>query len=446
MLQMQKSGSKKVSPATALLHSPSLLSHMLRVCSALSGEEVAVLEADEVEGKTVKMLKMHLAETIGASRFRQRWYSYDQREVLDDELVSDLEVQLVLLSFVTPEFGQDWELVSASATNHFEEVEALLLLPIDPDGTDEEGSTALHYAAWAGHSPCVSLLLEANADVDKEDFSGATALYWATEQGYVEVVQLLLEAGADKDRLTHASYSALHVAAWHGRLEILQLLLQAKCDKDLLDDDGLSALGGAAMAGHTEAVQMLLETGFDQSSGVKPLLMAAANGHSDVVKLLLEAGTDKDAAELAKGHTALHGAAFGNQRDIVWLLLEARADKDKVTIEGRTPLHIASQYGCEDVVQLLLQARADKDAADLRGVTALHLAENPVIVKMLLVAGALKEKKTLRRQETPLHLAASMGKCESVWLLLLAGRDMMLSAGPLCIGRPGSVMVRCYGC
>ena len=64
---------------------------------------MAVLEADEVEGKTVKMLKMQLAETIGASRFRQRWYSHDQRELLDDEFVSDSEVQVVIMNFVAPD-------------------------------------------------------------------------------------------------------------------------------------------------------------------------------------------------------------------------------------------------------------------------------------------------------------------------------------------------------
>ena len=43
----------------------------------------------------MKALKMHVAETIGASRFGQRWYGEAQRELLDDELVSDSEVQFL---------------------------------------------------------------------------------------------------------------------------------------------------------------------------------------------------------------------------------------------------------------------------------------------------------------------------------------------------------------
>ena len=260
---------------------------------------MAVLEADEVEGKTVKMLKMQLAERIGASRFRQRWYSQDQRELLDDELVSESDVQLVMLSFVTPNEGQDQKLILASAENRLEEVESLLSLPIDPEGTDEDGVTALHHAAFAGHSPCVSLLLEAHAAVDKEDANGSrlTALYWALEEKHMGVVRLLLQAGADKDkdRITSHRRAALHIAV--------------------------------------------------------------ASGHSEVVKLLLKAGADTDNNPLG-GQTALHLAAENGNLEIMRLLLEAGADKDKKDLHGRTALDVAAQEGRLEPVRLLLAAGA----------------------------------------------------------------------------------------
>ena len=284
---------------------------MLRVCAALSGEQVAVLEADEIEGKTVKMLKMHLAGQIGASRFRQRWYGYDQHELLDDECVLGSEVQLLIMNFVSPE-GQDQKLILAAHENRPEEVEALLWLPIDPEGTDQEGFTALHKAARAGHSACVSLLLEANAAINKEDSGRETALYLATEEGHKVVVDLLLKAGdvKDKDRVAGAGFSALHLAARDGRVEILQLLLQVRCNQDLLDSNWRTALHLAVQSGHSEVVKLLLEAGADKDS-VDPtncmstsLHIAAEKGNLEVIRLLLEAGVDRDAAD-CHGGTAL---------------------------------------------------------------------------------------------------------------------------------------------
>ena len=44
----------------------------MEVWSALLGERIAVLEADEFEGKSVKAVKQFLAAQVGVSRFRQR--------------------------------------------------------------------------------------------------------------------------------------------------------------------------------------------------------------------------------------------------------------------------------------------------------------------------------------------------------------------------------------
>ena len=333
---------------------------MLCVCSALSGEEVAVLEADEVEGKTVKMLKMQLAERIGASRFRQRWYSHDQRELPDDELVFESDVQLLIMNFVTPDDGQDQKLISAAAGNRLEEVEALLSLRIDPDCIDERGFTALHKAAKRGHSLCVSLLLEAMAAVDKEDYSDtrATALYLAIEGDHKAVVELLLKAGAvkDKDRLTGAGFSALHRAARHGYLEILQLLLQARCNQNLLDSNWRTALHIAVESGHSEVVKLLLKAGADKDSVVPTTCMTslhllAEKGNSDILRLLLEAGADKDAAD-RNGGTALDLAAQAGRLEAVRLLLAAGA---KHPLKA---MSLARQTGHQDVVQLLEEAAA----------------------------------------------------------------------------------------
>ena len=68
------------------------------------------------------------------------------------------------------------------------------------DIKNEEGSTALHLAAKAGHVGVVVALLEAGADINARDGAGNTALCLASEAGHVGVVSELigrLSSGGD---------------------------------------------------------------------------------------------------------------------------------------------------------------------------------------------------------------------------------------------------------
>lgn len=68
---------------------------MLQVVSAVSGEDIAVLKAEEPEGKSA-VLKGHLAPIVGVSRFRQRLLREDHSELKDEDLsLISRKVQLV---------------------------------------------------------------------------------------------------------------------------------------------------------------------------------------------------------------------------------------------------------------------------------------------------------------------------------------------------------------
>ncbi|MFC7366589.1 MULTISPECIES: M48 family metallopeptidase [Bhargavaea] len=66
----------------------------------------------------------------------------------------------------------------------------------DLEETDEDGTTALHYASYAGNAPAAAILLEAGADPNATDING-TALTTALDFGYYDIALLLYEAGAD---------------------------------------------------------------------------------------------------------------------------------------------------------------------------------------------------------------------------------------------------------
>ncbi|KAL8929307.1 MAG: hypothetical protein Q9208_001390 [Pyrenodesmia sp. 3 TL-2023] len=67
----------------------------------------------------------------------------------------------------------------------------------DPNQTDDEGQTALHQAAWRGHTHLVQFLLDSGADLTLRDKTGQTALHHAASNGPTATVELLLDNGAD---------------------------------------------------------------------------------------------------------------------------------------------------------------------------------------------------------------------------------------------------------
>ena len=63
--------------------------------------------------------------------------------------------------------------------------------------TDDDGRTAMHYAAAAGSSEIVQALVEMGCDVNAKDDAGSTPLAEAATRGNVAVVDLLVDLGAD---------------------------------------------------------------------------------------------------------------------------------------------------------------------------------------------------------------------------------------------------------
>eukprot|EP00803_Ostreobium_quekettii_P003138 evm.model.scf_3997.1 EVM.evm.TU.scf_3997.1 scf_3997:5735-7146(+) len=64
------------------------------------------------------------------------------------------------------------------------------------DDRDEEGRTALHWAADRGQLPMVLALLRWGASVDLQDSDGQTALHYAALCEHEEIAKTLMESGA----------------------------------------------------------------------------------------------------------------------------------------------------------------------------------------------------------------------------------------------------------
>lgn len=66
-----------------------------------------------------------------------------------------------------------------------------------PQVVDDNGRSALHFAAAINNVPCVQLLLAAGADVDLQDREGYAPLHMAAGYSQTATMMALLEAGAD---------------------------------------------------------------------------------------------------------------------------------------------------------------------------------------------------------------------------------------------------------
>src|SRR5712691_9460658 len=102
----------------------------------------------------------------------------------------------LLCSFITLVQAQNpAPLFSAIRQDDVKAVESLLRQGVDPNSRNQEGATALMYAALDAGPSMMKLLLANKANPNGQSSAGATALMWAA--GDADKVRLLIEAGAD---------------------------------------------------------------------------------------------------------------------------------------------------------------------------------------------------------------------------------------------------------
>eukprot|EP00435_Cladocopium_sp_Y103_P032252 s631_g8.t1 len=429
----------------------------MEVCFLASGETLSLLDADEFQGKTAKLIKQSFAAQLGVPRFRQKLFSEGGSEILDDEVLASapLKVQLVVLEFWPQDAEQSQSLLSVSTIKDSLALEKLLQCPVNPNLKDEQGKSALFHAARKGCVASVQLLLEAAAEVDAPGgVDGMTALHKAALGGHLPVVHVLLEAGANQNQPSiPQAASPLYLAAQSGHHDVLCYLLEARARTDLVTSAGATPLHVAAAQNHPVIVRTLLESGAEKNQatncGESPLFVACQRGHLDVVRCLLDYGVDKDQAQ-ENGATPLFIASERAHIDTIRLLLEVGANMNQPRNTGATPLHTAAEGGHLEVVRLLIEAGAEKDLGKVRnnpkghrtrdqrthaakkpesGSTPLHSAAQAGhvdIVRFLLEAGANKDQ-TKDRGATPLHVAASQGHLEVVRLLIESGADSTIT-------------------
>ncbi len=168
-----------------------------------------------------------------------------------------------------------------------EVVQLLLDKGANPNASDNNGSTVLHYASSAdtGGKEIVELLLENGADKRALGCLGCTVLHWAATGGNVEIVRFLLLRGADLKAVDNLGNTVLHEAAESGSKETIELLIAEGANPKAVNREGRTALHVAA------------------AWADKQLIGDSSWGDKEVVELLLAKGVDAQAVDM-EGKTA----------------------------------------------------------------------------------------------------------------------------------------------
>ena len=110
-----------------------------------------------------------------------------------------------------------------------------------------KANDALFDAATGGKVRDVKAALKAGADVNTWDEDGSTALMWAARfnanANNANVVRALIDAGADVDaRDKHDLTVLMYAAAYNENFDVLNVLIDAGADVNAQDSDGSRAI------------------------------------------------------------------------------------------------------------------------------------------------------------------------------------------------------------
>ena len=168
------------------------------------------------------------------------------------------------------------------------------LLPRDVnDAANDEGMTALHFAALKGDAEVVKYLFELGADINAQDtVLSRSVIHFAAENGNLETIVFLADKGVDLLDKDSFGATPLHYAAKNNRLDVVKYLVNKKIDYTAKDNRGWTAMHYAACGGAIDVVKYLLTKGLNinelNDSGRTPLFFARK--HRELRKFMISKG------------------------------------------------------------------------------------------------------------------------------------------------------------
>lgn len=171
--------------------------------------------------------------------------------------VFNVSVSLVCNAQINPFSAYYDNVARAARQGDAAQVRLLVANDGNPNQTDEESRTAMHYGAMNGNLTIIAILVKAKAKLDAKDKLGNTPLHLAADRNQVDAAQLLLDVGAPVDAENKNGMTPLMIAASRGDIEIVQVLLAKGASVTKTDFTGRDAAGWAAESRRPAVVQAI---------------------------------------------------------------------------------------------------------------------------------------------------------------------------------------------
>jgi ankyrin repeat protein len=258
-------------------------------------------------------------------------------------------------------------------------------------------------AVKAGKTDLVRALLAKRTDPNVTEIDGTTPLHWAAHFDNLAVADLLIKSGAKVTAPNRYGVTPLWLACINGSAPMIERLLEAGADPNTRMAEGDTALMTAARTGNVAAVRALLTRGarvneVESWKGQTALMWAAASNNAAAVEALIEAGADLQARTTYRTVPLFQTGGFGRR---------AERNSDVTKQSGFTALHFAVRAGAADAVKVLLKSGASlaDNTADGTGVLVMAIASTHYdLADWLLEQGA--DPNAAGGGWTPLHQIA----------------------------------------
>lgn len=270
---------------------------------------------------------------------------------------------------------------------------AFLKADADPNAEDEDSQRPLYEVSMAGNLKAAEKLVEFGADVSDPDVLGMTALHMAAFSGHTSIVEMLIAEHAPVNETDNNKRTPFLLACTVTGAESASALLDAMvevpfAEVNIGDKNGKTPLRKAARYGLAGIVEKLLQkehtpddlNAKDSVEGVErtALHAAAYNGHLAAVNVLLGAGADSrllDADSKTPLDLALEGWLRGNRESSESTILRLIDEDIGDAMENAELLCSAAMKGSLRILRKLLEnSRADPNRKDEHGWTPLLVA------------------------------------------------------------------------
>lgn len=293
-----------------------------------------------------------------------------------------------------------------------------LLKSINPNTKDEDGNSALHYAAKSNRWDIVVDLIDASSEINIRNRDGLTILHYAVNANQLETVKLLIKNGVNVNIADNFGKTAFHRAIKNRNFELIKFLVENGADvnakysteyvadinifSDLIADDQLDIY--FYLINHGADVNIADER------GSSPIHYAAKTGKLHLVKKLLECGANINAKNIV-GETALHYAVeIGSLERVQYFVeknIDLKAKKQEYEVGYITALNISMNLGNTEIFKYLIDHGAMTNEIDksifYKALIKKFIKKNPIKnifnpidmqIQQILLRDATDEEKT----------------------------------------------------